>query len=45
MSADFTESTVECAALAWMEALGYMVRHGPEIARAEPAAERSSVAV
>ena len=37
----FTESIVEDAALAWLEALGYGVLHGPEIAAGEPGAERS----
>lgn len=37
----FTESVVEEAALAWLEALGYAVLHGPDIAVGEPAAERS----
>src|SRR5713101_451653 len=37
----FTESIVEDAALAWLEALGYTVLHGPAIAAGEPAAERS----
>jgi type I restriction enzyme R subunit len=37
----FTESVVEDAALAWLAALGYAVKHGPEIAAGEPAAERS----
>jgi type I restriction enzyme R subunit len=37
----FAESIVEEAALAWLEALGYAVRHGPEIAAGEPGAERS----
>ena len=37
----FTESIVEDAALAWLEALGYAVLHGPEIADGEPGAERS----
>ena len=37
----FTESVVEEAALAWLEALGYAVLHGPEIADSEPGAERS----
>ena len=37
----FTESVVEEAALAWLEALGYAVLHGPEIAAGEPGAERS----
>ena len=36
----FTESIVEEAALAWLEALGYSVLHGPEIAVGEPGAER-----
>src|SRR5260221_14523434 len=38
---DFSESVVEQAALAWLEALGYAVVHGPAIAVGEPAAERS----
>jgi type I restriction enzyme R subunit len=29
---NFTESVVEDAALAWLESLGYSVKHGPEIA-------------
>jgi type I restriction enzyme R subunit len=37
----FTESDVEDAALGWLGALGYAVRHGPDIAAGEPAAERS----
>jgi len=37
----FTESVVEDAALAWLEALGYPVLHGPAIAAGEPAAERT----
>ncbi len=41
MSQSFTESVVEDAALAWLEALGYAVIYGPEIAAGEPAAERS----
>ena len=32
MSKGFTESTVEDAALAWLESLGWTVRHGPDIA-------------
>ena len=31
----FTESVVEDAALAWLESLGYAVKHGPEIAPGE----------
>ena len=27
----FTESVVEDAALAWLESLGYTVKHGPDI--------------
>jgi type I restriction enzyme R subunit len=37
----FSESVVEDAALAWLEALGYAVLHGPDIAAGELAAERS----
>ncbi len=37
----FTESIVEDAALAWLEAQGYAVLHGPDIAAGEPGAERS----
>lgn len=37
----FTESIVEDAALCWLEALGYQVLHGPDIAVGELAAERS----
>jgi len=40
MSQGFGESVVEQASLAWLESLGYMVLHGPEIAAGEPAAER-----
>ena len=36
-----TESVVEDAALAWLEGLGYAVKHGPEIAPGEIFAERS----
>lgn len=36
----FTESVVEDAALAWLESLGYAVKHGPEIAPGELFAER-----
>lgn len=37
----FVESVVEDAALAWLEALGYAVLHGPDIAAGELAAERT----
>ncbi|MBI4027124.1 MAG: type I restriction endonuclease subunit R, partial [Verrucomicrobia bacterium] len=39
--AEFTESVVEQAALAWLEALGYSVLHGPDIAVGMLGAERS----
>jgi type I restriction enzyme R subunit len=41
MTARFTESVVEDAALAWLESLGYAVLHGPEIAPDAPGAEPS----
>ena len=37
----FAESVVEEATLAWLQALGYGVLHGPDIAAGEPGAERS----
>lgn len=37
----FTESLVEDATLGWLEALGYSVLHGPDIAAGELGAERS----
>jgi type I restriction enzyme R subunit len=37
----FAESTVESAALAWLESVGWQVRHGADIAPGEPGAERS----
>ena len=37
----FSESVIEQAALAWLEALGYTVLHGPDLAVGMPAAERS----
>jgi len=40
MSARFTESTVEDAALAWLETIGWTVVHGPEIAPDMSAGER-----
>ncbi len=42
MMGKFAESTVEEAALSWLEGLGYAVLHGPDIAPDEPAAERAS---
>mgnify|MGYP003487470276 CR=1 FL=1 len=41
----FAESIAEDAALAWLEALGYGVLHGPDIANGEPASERASSCV
>ncbi len=41
----FTESTVEDAALAWLESLGWNVTHGPDIAPDTPGAERSDYGV
>jgi type I restriction enzyme R subunit len=40
MTTKFTESVVEDAALAWLESLGYTVKHGPEIGPGELFAER-----
>src|SRR6266446_2632116 len=40
-TSSFSESVVEDAALAWLEALGYSLLHGPDIAAGEPGAERS----
>ena len=37
----FTESVIEQAALAWLESLGYGVKHGPDIAPGEVAAGRT----
>ena len=37
----FTESTVEDAALSWLETLGWRVAHGPDIAPDTPGGERS----
>ncbi|MGQ9576348.1 MAG: hypothetical protein ACUVUC_13620 [Thermoguttaceae bacterium] len=37
----FTESTVEEAALAWLEAIGWQLAHGPDIAPDMPSAERA----
>ncbi len=39
MSVAFSESVVEDAALAWLEALGYAVLHGSDIVAGEPGAE------
>lgn len=41
MSAKFTESVVEEAALEWLEAKGWTILHGPEIAAGMPSAERA----
>ena len=42
MTAAFTESEVEEAALAWLEELGYEILHGPEIAPGELFSEREA---
>lgn len=39
-SSSFTESVVEQATLAWLEALNYAIAHGPEIGCGQPGAER-----
>ncbi len=39
--AKFAESVVEDATLTWLEALGYAVLYGPDVAAGEPGAERS----
>ena len=41
MSSHLDESDVEAAALEWFAELGYQVRHGPDFAPGEPAAERA----
>jgi type I restriction enzyme R subunit len=41
MNSAFTESVVDDAALAWLEAVGWEVAHGPDIAPDTPAAERT----
>ncbi|MGA7201661.1 MAG: type I restriction endonuclease, partial [Candidatus Cybelea sp.] len=38
---DFNESVIEQAALAWLEAMGYAVLNGPNIASGQPNAERN----
>ena len=38
--AKLAESTVEQATLAWLQSLGWAVRHGPDIAPDQPKAER-----
>jgi type I restriction enzyme, R subunit len=37
-----TESDIESTGLAWLESLGWTVKHGPEIAPGELAAERNN---
>jgi type I restriction enzyme R subunit len=41
MNSAFTESTIEEAALAWLESTGWQVAHGLDFARDTPAAERA----
>ena len=40
MTASFTESVVEQAALVWLESIGWQLAHGPDITPDMPAAER-----
>ena len=40
-AASLSESTVEAVALDWLASLGWVVAHGPDIAPATPAAERT----
>ena len=40
----FTESVVEDAALAWLEALGYAVLHGPDITTGNPGTRSAETA-
>jgi type I restriction enzyme R subunit len=42
MTAGVSESTVEEAALEWLEQIGWEARYGPSIAPGEPASERDS---
>ena len=42
--AQFTESEVESVALAWLESLGWSVRHGLDVAPGEAGAERANYA-
>jgi len=42
MSAAFSESTVESAALAWLEAAGWQIAHAQDIAPDTPRAERTN---
>jgi type I restriction enzyme R subunit len=41
MATKFSESLVEDAALAWLESLGWAIKHGPDIAPGELFAERA----
>jgi len=40
VTAALSESVVEDAALAWLESLGYAIKHGPEIAPGELASAK-----
>jgi hypothetical protein len=42
MTTHFGESEVESAALAWLEAIGWQLAHGPDIAPEMRGAERAS---
>ena len=41
MIQSFTESVVEDAALAWLESLGWLVKHSPDMAAGKLVAERT----
>jgi len=41
MNTRLCESTVESAALTWLESLGWQVKHGPEIAPGDLFVERT----
>lgn len=41
MTACVTESTVEDAALGWLDTLGWTVKHGPDITPVKPSVEHT----
>jgi len=45
MTMYLTEFDLESAALAWLEGLGWRVKHGADIAPRTPAAEREDFAI
>jgi hypothetical protein len=42
MAQAFTKNTAEDTVIAWLENLGYTIKHNPEIVRCESAAERQN---